>query len=392
MRKRFLMTGVAIVLALSMTGCGKSSSETTTENATSEEVASETDMATAMDAAADTEEATTEEEDTSWFSENNISFTEGEVSIPAYAYAQKDDGTLDDRIEVTQKEATFAEPVISASEVDSDGNITYTVTYEVSGTWSGMVPASVASFNQGTLVGGWEFVDAYTGTVFPVAGIKGDDSYAIESTVEVDGKEYKILTSRSNEWNHDEGRWSDDALRYTSSYTGSTTMTAVVPAEYDGLILCMDGNGKTEYEEIDTEVKGAHPFDYDIATTIFKDVTYGKIVALKAGDMYLAYSGSENDEIHAVLLMNNQLTWYSYTKWEQEEVCDDGFVKIKWKDGTCTNIENDHFGRWDNPDGDYGYALFFNPIDISQVQSVVIGDEEFSKGQARSVEWFNRIV
>lgn len=37
MRKRFLMTGVAIVLALSMAGCGKSSSETTTENAKAEE-------------------------------------------------------------------------------------------------------------------------------------------------------------------------------------------------------------------------------------------------------------------------------------------------------------------------------------------------------------------
>lgn len=388
MKKKILVIGLAMTLVCSLAGCGK-------ENST--EITSEAEGTTVESVSSEETEVTTEEvveENPTWFSENNITFTEGEVTAPVYTYARNEDGTVDESVEMTQMDGSYSEPVIEVSEPDENNNVTYTVTYDVIVPWVGMLSAEQAQSGcqTGLQIKNFMFMDAYTGTVFPSSDLTegNEHEYAIESEVEVDGKTYHVSASSKMEQEQSEPDWTwlndNTNAKLKLNYTLHCTQTVVAPADYDGLILFLDGNGKTEYEEMDTEVSEAHPFEDDIATSYFKDVTYGKIAALKAGDMYLEYRGSENDEIDLVWLNNNQLTWYSYTKWEQEEVCNDGFVKIKWKDGTCTNIEYDDFGRWDNPDGDYGYGLYFNPIDISQVQSVVIGDEEFSKGQAKSVE------
>ena len=81
MRKKYLIAGVVLALSLSMVGCGKDTGSTTAEG-TTENVTTEAEVASDTD----TEEATEEEveEVSTWFSENGISFAEGEVSIPAY--------------------------------------------------------------------------------------------------------------------------------------------------------------------------------------------------------------------------------------------------------------------------------------------------------------------
>ena len=80
MKKKYLIAGVVLALSLSMVGCGKDTGSTTAEGTTG-------DVTTEAEVASDTEtEEVTEEEVSTWFSENDISFTEGEVSIPAYSY------------------------------------------------------------------------------------------------------------------------------------------------------------------------------------------------------------------------------------------------------------------------------------------------------------------
>lgn len=133
-------------------------------------------------------------------------------------------------------------------------------------------------------------MDAYTGTVFPVGGLdENSTEYLVDADVLINDTTYHVATGKSMEtdWGDGEWIWLDEESeydqetgvlfeqRYEFDYTITMTLMAVVPAEYDGLILTIEENGSTEYSEVDTEVKEAKPFDTEeIATTIFKNVNY----------------------------------------------------------------------------------------------------------------------
>lgn len=383
MRKRFLMTGVAIVLALSMAGCGKDTGSTTADGTTGD-VTTEAEVASDTD----TEEATEEEveEVSTWFSENGISFTEGEVSIPAYTYAKNEDGSEDDSVEMTQKDATYSEPVVDVSEPDADGNVTYTVTYSVRGTWSGMMAAG-SGFKASVYMMNYNFVDAYTGTEFPCADMtEEENSYYTDSVVEVDGKEYKISTGSSFESNFEEPSWSyfdnNTRVRATSAYTFDITMVAVVPAEYDGLILALNGAGAIEKDDLDTEIKEAQPFDGNVSDYIFKNVSCGDNLYWTDGS--LTYP--ENASGMFITLHASHIGIYfvnGMDENEQARIKKDGYVKIRWKDGTETPVTGEVSYYLDDPNDSIDYAVIdFNEniTDYKRVQSVIVGDIEFTDG------------
>lgn len=391
MRKKLLVIGATVVLAMtSITGCGKSNTtetsseaDATTESVTSEEVASDTEAEEVVEEVV--------EEDNTWFGENNITFTEGEVSAPCYSYTNED-GAIDENMDVTQMEVTYSEPVIETSEPDENNNVTYTVTYDVTGEWVATMPADVQNINTYYQFLNYNFIDAYTGTVFPSTDLTDDNGheFVLESDVEVNGKTYHISIGKNSEQEWGEGNWTwlenNTKKELKASHSNHVTLIATVPADYDGLILALDGNGVTEYIDVDGTVTDAHPFEDNIATTIFKDVTYGKIVALKEGNMHLAYDGSqiESDKIYNVNLFNDYMNLNLYIQKEQEEIIKDGFVKIKWKDGTYTSVTGEI--ECDEPfEGMYSYCIYFSPIDLSQVDAVVIGDEELSEAEIR--EW-----
>lgn len=225
---------------------------------------------------------------TSWLEENNITFTEGELSIPVYNYARDEEGNVwsEEYVRMRQIEGVYSEPVIEVSEPDENGNVTYTVTSEIAGTWRGYFGLEDITFWSYCISKGFYFIDAYTGTVFPLAGLDDNVSeYLVDTDVLVDDTTYHVATGKSLGSNWGTGEWlvteddeeagDDDLWRYEVHYTIYNTLTAVVPAEYDGLILAIDAKGSTEYSEIDTEIEEAKPFDTaDIATTIFKNVNY----------------------------------------------------------------------------------------------------------------------
>lgn len=393
MKKKYLIAGVVLALSLSMVGCGKDTGSTTADGTTGD-VTTEAEVASDTD----TEEATEEEveEVSTWFSENGISFTEGEVSIPAYTYSKNEDGSVDDSIEMTQKDATYSEPVVDVSEPDADGNVTYTVTYSVRGTWSGMMAAG-SGFMSSVQIKNYHFVDAYTGTVFPNADMTTEEnSYATDSVVEVDGKEYKISTGQSFEYSEQEPSWSyfenNTKAKATMSYTSDITMVAVVPAEYDGLILALNGAGATEKEDMDTEIKEAQPLDGNVSEYIFKDVSYGVNLAWKEGQYGLTYDCSNSQKISEIWLYSNciRVAYYDEaTETEFEKAKKDDYIQIKLKDGKSINMSAD-ISQQEIDAGafasNYVQPFFENYFERSQVQSVIIGGEEFSQVNG-SVGW-----
>ncbi len=390
MRKKYLIAGVVLALSLSLVGCGKDTGSATADGTTG-------DVTTEAEVASDTDtEEATEEEVSTWFSENSISFTEGEVSIPAYTYARNEDGSEDDSVEMTQKDATYSEPGIDVSEPDADGNVTYTVTYSVRGTWSGMMAAG-SGFMSSVQIKNYHFVDAYTGTVFPNADMTMEEnSYATDSVVEVDGKEYKISTGQSFEYSEQEPSWSyfenNTKAKATMSYTSDITMVAVVPAEYDGLILALDGTGMTEKENMDTEIKEAQPLDGNVSDYIFKDVSYGVNLAWKEGQYGLTYDCSNSQKISEIQLYSNciRVAYYDEaTETEFEKAKKDDYIQIKLKDGKSINMSAD-ISQQEIDAGaftsNYVQPYFENYFERSQVQSVIIGGEEFSQVNG-SVGW-----
>ncbi len=383
MRRKFLLVGAVLALGLSMVGCGKDTGSTTADGTTG-------DVTTEAEVASDTDtEEATEEEVSTWFSENSISFTEGEVSIPAYTYARNEDGSEDDSVEMTQKDATYSEPSIDVSEPDADGNVTYTVTYSVRGTWSGMMAAG-SGFTPNVYIMNYNFVDAYTGTEFPCADMTDEEnSYYTDSVVEVDGKEYKISAGSSFESNfEEEPSWSyfdnNTRAKATIAYTFDFTMVAVVPAEYDGLILALNGAGATEKDDMDTEIKEAQPLDGNVSDYIFKDVSYGD--NLYWGDGCLTYP-EDASGMHINLHASHMEIYFTngIDENEQARIEKDGYVKIRWKDGTETPVtgEVSYYFAADDPDNSIDYVVIdFNEniIDYKRIQSVIVGDIEFTDG------------
>lgn len=279
------------LLAVSMTTAmlGGCSNETTDDGAKQTQQTEVSGDNTSSEDNTETEIIEAEVPATTWVEENNITFTEGELSIPVYNYARDGkDGNIwsEEYVRMRQTEGVYSEPVIEVSEPDENGNVTYTVTSEMAGSWRGYFGLEDITFWTYSLSKGFYFMDAYTGTVFPTSGLDDNVSeYLVDTDVLIDDTTYHVAVGKSIESNWGTGEWSvteddeeagdDDLWRYEVDYTFYSTLTAVVPAEYDGLILAIEGKGSTEYSEIDTEIKEAKPFDTaELATTIFKNVNY----------------------------------------------------------------------------------------------------------------------
>ena len=295
-------------------------------------------------------------------------------------------------------DGSYSEPVIEVSEPDENNNVTYTVTYDISTQWIGtmsMERAQNGKLNAIILYETYNFIDAYTGTVFPTSNLTEDNEHAyfIESDVEVNGKTYNISTncSAKNEW--EEGNWTDldSKAKYKNTCTFHVTLTAIVPEEYDGLIIALDGTGSTEYHELDIEVEEAHPFEDDVETTIFKDVTYGTALEEKLGDKYWYYRGDlQNDSISQIYVFYGGVQVQFDSVIDEDETKADGFVTVNWKDGTCTkssyeNIMYDVLSADEYTDHDTLCitVTLDSYFDATQVESVIIGDKEYSDGEIK---------
>ncbi|MGN0494909.1 MAG: hypothetical protein ACI4GW_01650 [Lachnospiraceae bacterium] len=389
MKKNILVIGLAMTMVCSLAGCGKENTDTTSEtDATTENVGSE-------DVASDTEAEEVVEEDNTWFGKNNITFTEGEVTVPYYGYVENDDGSVDENVTVTQQNASYSEPILDISTPDENGNITYTVQYDVTFPYSCLLPNSYESINYRYITKNYYFVDAYTGTVFPEADLTSDNEQAsaIELDIEVDGKTYHISTYSSMNKGDDQNavftESGADKLKYSCDITEHMTLTAVVPADYNGLILALDGNGVTEYEELDTEITEAHPFEDDVETTIFKDVSYGVNLVDAECKSWIYTDDSENDLLDSIIVDYGSARIYFDGTLDENEVKTEGFITVNWKDGTSTIVQSENIEYYVYPVDETEQrayetsAIFFTLdsfYDAAQVESVVVGNNVYSAG------------
>lgn len=161
-------------------------------------------------------------------------------------------------------------------------------------------------------------------------------------------------------------------------------MVAVVPAEYDGLILALNGAGATEKDDMDTEIKEAQPLDGNVSDYIFKDVSYGDNLYWDDGCLtYPEDASGVNINLHASHIEIHFTNGMDEN--EQARIEKDGYVKIRWKDGTETPVtgEVSYYFAADDPNTSIDVAVIdFNEniIDYKRVQSVIVGDIEFTDG------------
>lgn len=375
--KKILAGLLALVLTLGMAGCGSETADTASEAETTAPV-----------------ETATEEAPTTWFDENRITFTEGGFSLPAYICAINSDGSVDEAtnetVEFTQNEAYYSDPWIEASAPDSDGNVTYTVTYEVKYPVDYTCPKGQGSFTYRVGYKGYDFVDAYTGTVLP--GGSGD--YTADCVIEAGGKSYAITVSRKKASGFSEPtrEWfeNDTKCRVTKDGTFSYTLTAVVPEDYDGLILAIDGKGTTEYKKLSGEIKEAHPFDDDIATTIFKDVSHSAVTECPAWS-YSADAGSGDVEL--MYVFNDQVYVQFNGGIEESKTKADGFITVNCKDGTSVQVSSERIDYFLCPPDEYSdhdtgviNAVLDAAVDVTQIESVVVDGRVYADGELTTIE------
>lgn len=281
MKNRMLIGLLAVSMTAAMLGgCGNETTDDGAGQTQQTEVSG--DNAVTGDNT-ETEAVEVEVPVTAWVEEHGITFTEGEVSIPAYGYATDTDGNIMDGIIVVQQDAVYSEPVIEVSEPDADGYVTYTITYTLGGNWTGTMPLSIAEADwiYGVQYNLFGLLDAYTGTVFPSADLDmtggKDAEYMVEADVEIDGNVYHVSKGAHSEDSFEWIGWtqlSSAEYQGDASYDVTVTQYVVVPQEYDGLVLYISSTANTG-EEMDSEVSEAEPFDVeDIPTTIFKNVNY----------------------------------------------------------------------------------------------------------------------
>lgn len=289
MKKKLVLIGLTMAMLSNLVGCEEKISQQTTPTDTvllSEDVSEDTisvseDTVSISDDTVSNSEKDDAEENNTWFAINNIEFIEDEISIPAYSFAKNDDGLPDESVEITQLNASYSIPVIDVSEPDENDNVTYTVTYDVTGRWIGIMDTNRQSVRSVTQFQTYMLMDANTGMIFSHSKPSNSetDEQFIETEIEVDGKIYLISISQRQEggFSVESDTWmylDNGRKKLKTSYTSHIIYTVIVPADYNGLILAISSEGSTEYEEQSDEIIESHMFDEAVSSYYFQNVNF----------------------------------------------------------------------------------------------------------------------
>lgn len=103
--------------------------------------------------------------------------------------------------------------------------------------------------------------DWYTGRMFPVCDVEGEDAFEYATTVEIDGVGYDVSYDMDVQW-ADVDDWAyDDVGNGIKHFRATFNYVFKVPEGYDGLVYAVVPI--REYEELDTEtVKGVEEAEY----------------------------------------------------------------------------------------------------------------------------------
>ena len=256
-----------------------------TNDITTEAIVSDsemTDIATVTDAEEITEETTEELAQMAWGDENAIVNNAVPTSLDfCYYPAQSVDSEIDTNVTKNKTQASYTRPEVSKSDVDEDGNVTYTISYSLTMpmNFTYLPATSDYSFYLRWWYNSYYLADYYTGTVLAGEYIGMDtDSYEdVVTTVEWEGQSYDINVSmtrnKSDITNTADPSWTGSGkIHYSLSETLTYDYTIVAPADYDGLLMALCLDGVTEVPDDETEdgsIIEAHPFEDDINNCIF---------------------------------------------------------------------------------------------------------------------------
>ncbi len=205
------------------------------------------------------------------------------MMAPCFVYQQNDDGyrIYDGTLEIEQGNATYNLTKCRRSDPDPEGYVTYDIEYKINApTKFGIITDSKEAkhewyYNQ--VAEEMLLCDDYTGLIFSVQDLYGQEGLIYDSTVEWNDMEYHITGTTESMWSNDEDNENrvEENWAVTFSPLTSTTwaeavavdtvkITARVPAEYEGLCLALDKHGITDYKDPDVEDE---EYEYDAAQT-----------------------------------------------------------------------------------------------------------------------------
>ncbi|MCR5595463.1 MAG: Ig-like domain-containing protein [Lachnospiraceae bacterium] len=196
------------------------------------------------------------------------------LMAPCFVYQQTEDGfrKYDGTLEIEQGNATYSLSKCKVSDPDPDGYVTYDIEYTVNvPTKFGILANSTESKHK------WYYnwmaeemflCDDYTGQIFSVQDLYGEEGLIYDSTVTWNDMDYHITGTTESEWVNEE-EW---AVTYSPLTTitwaeapviGTFKLQVKVPAEYEGLVLALDKKGVTDYTDPETDETD----EYDAAET-----------------------------------------------------------------------------------------------------------------------------
>jgi hypothetical protein len=270
-KKSLLVLGVVSVLTLgALTGCqSKAASADVSVVQETESVPASSEAETVE---SQTEESTTEEskaEEVPYAQEQGWAFSDlSPLEMPVFVYWTDSDGNYTENgpegVTIIQPEAVYTVGDITVSAPDEDGNVVYTIPYtiehEIALEFQDPDNPNFGSCSLNRMAKDFALVDLYTGTVFPARDMSNDDSYDIYTDIVWDDVTYSVGYTESVEYS--QGDWQRDGSIYKILMTAYEEFTVTAPAGYDGLVLLIDNNGRTEYVEMDTEnISDAQSFE-----------------------------------------------------------------------------------------------------------------------------------
>lgn len=208
------------------------------------------------------------------------------MMAPCFVYQQdekgyrKYDGTLD----IEQGNATYNLTKCKRSDPDPEGYVTYDIEYKINApTKFGITAGSAESKNAwyyNQVAEEMMLCDEYTGLIFSVQDLYGEEGLTYDSTVEWNDMEYHITGTTESMWSNDEKNENRVDENWAISYSPLTTVTwaeavavntvkikARVPAEYEGLCLALEKHGVNDYTDPNVEDE---EYEYDASKT-FED-------------------------------------------------------------------------------------------------------------------------
>lgn len=208
------------------------------------------------------------------------------MMAPCFVYQQDEKGyrKYDGTLEIEQGNATYNLTKCKRSDPDPEGYVTYDIEYTINApTKFGIKTGSTEAKNT------WYYnqvaeemllCDEYTGLIFSVQDLYGEEGLSYDSTVEWNDMEYHITGTTESMWSNDDKNENRVDENWAVTYSPLTTVTwaeavavntvkitARVPAEYEGLCLALEKHGVNDYVDIDVE---AEDYEYDASKT-FED-------------------------------------------------------------------------------------------------------------------------